>query len=98
MVGSLGCQNACLCRAGTGDLRGAGDLPTRAHAENSASSVCIRMPKNAQNCTPPPGAHFAPALAWEVISAAEYERKSELDGFDRECAQNSSVRCGPSVG
>src|SRR5262245_9400219 len=36
MVGNLGCQSACLCRAGTGDLRGAGDLPTRAHAENSA--------------------------------------------------------------
>src|SRR2546430_14632502 len=25
--------------------------------------------------------HFAPALGWEIVSAAEYERKSELDGL-----------------
>jgi hypothetical protein len=28
-----------------------------------------------------PLAHFAPALGWEIVSAAEYERKSELDGL-----------------
>ena len=33
MVGNLGRQSACRCRAGTGDLRGAGDLPTLTHAD-----------------------------------------------------------------
>ena len=33
MVGNLGRQSGVVTRAGTDDLRGGGDLPTRAHAQ-----------------------------------------------------------------
>jgi hypothetical protein len=43
------------------------------------------------------GPHFAPALGWEIVSAAEYERKSEVDGLIGD-APRTQLRCGPSAG
>ena len=33
LFGNLGRPSVCPCRAGTGDLRGAGDLPTLTHTD-----------------------------------------------------------------
>ena len=38
---------------------------------------CIESHASAGSAAP----YFAPALGWEIVSAAEYERKSELDGL-----------------
>jgi hypothetical protein len=38
---------------------------------------CIESHASAGSAPP----HFAPALGWEIVSAAEYERKSEVDGL-----------------
>ena len=89
MVGNLGRQSACLCRAGTEDLRGAGDLPTRAHAENSAcdhdgSPIPVPVCADCAQRSGPIGDQFTPGLggAKRIDAYVGEETGPEFPGSD----------------
>ena len=59
LVGNLGRRSACLCRAGTEDLRGAGDLPTRARAEIWSFDGAAQVIGGASATLPTAGVHVS---------------------------------------